>query len=150
MKLTPHEQKILKIIKANPKVVNQPSVRGKIANKHGLTEKTLRNRIAELRKRGLLEETSKINPVEIKSLITENDEINISALIDLIKRKKKFFLKFSFLTTLIGLAYSLLATIFFASKITASPISLFWFDDVFKKKDDKKRSEPIRKNKANR
>ena len=121
MKLTPHEQKILKIIKANPKVVNQPSVRGKIANKHGLTEKTLRNRIAELRKRGLLEETSKINPVEIKSLITENDEINISALIDLIKRKKKFFLKFSFLTTLIGLAYSLLATIFFASKISLYP-----------------------------
>ena len=95
MKLTPHEQKILKIIKANPKVVNQPSVRGKVANKHGLTEKTLRNRIAELRKRGLLEKESKINQVEIKSLITENDEINTSALIDLIKRKKKFFLKFS-------------------------------------------------------
>ena len=91
MKLTPHEQRILKIIKANPKVVNQPSVREKIANKHGLTEKTLRNRIAELRKRGLLEKESKINPVEIKSLITENDEINISALIDLIKRKKVFF-----------------------------------------------------------
>ena len=121
MKLTPHEQKILKIIKTNPKVVNQPSLREKIANKHGLTEKTLRNRIAELRKRGLLEKESKINPVKIKSLITENDEINIRALIDLIRRKKKFFLKFSFLTTLVGLAYSLLATIFFASKISLYP-----------------------------
>ena len=59
MKLTPHEQKILKIIKTNPKVVNQPSIREKIANKHALTEKTLRNRIAELRKRGLLEKESK-------------------------------------------------------------------------------------------
>tara|TARA_B100001248_G_scaffold70608_1_gene49960 strand:+ start:1288 stop:2490 length:1203 start_codon:yes stop_codon:yes gene_type:complete len=121
MKLTPHEEKILKIIRANPKVVNQPSVREKIANKHGLTEKTLRNRIAELRKRGLLEKESKNNPVKIKPLVTENDEINISALIDLTKRKKKFFLKFSFLTTSIGLIYSLLATVFFASKISLYP-----------------------------
>ena len=121
MKLTPHEQKILKIIKANPRVVNQPSVREKIANKHGLTEKTLRNRIAELRKRGLLEKESRINPVKVKSLITENDEINISALFDLIRRKKKFFLQFSFLTTLVGLTYSLLATIYFASKISLYP-----------------------------
>ena len=121
MKLTPHEEKILKIIRANPKVVNQPSVREKIANKHGLTEKTLRNRIAELRKRGLLEKESKNNPVKIKPIVTENDEINISALIDLTKRKKKFFLKFSFLTTSIGLIYSLLATVFFASKISLYP-----------------------------
>ena len=65
MKLTPHEEKILKIIKDNPKVVNNPSIRGKIAKKHGLTEKTLRNRIAELRKRGLLKEKSDDNQTKI-------------------------------------------------------------------------------------
>ena len=52
MKLTPHEQKILKIINDNPKVVDNPNIRSKIAKKYQLTEKTLRNRIAELRKRG--------------------------------------------------------------------------------------------------
>ena len=59
MKLTPHEQKILKIINDNPKVVDNPNIRSKIAKKYQLTEKTLRNRIAELRKRGLLEKKSK-------------------------------------------------------------------------------------------
>ena len=121
MKLTPHEEKILGIIRDNPKVVNHPSIRGKVAKKHRLTEKTLRNRIAELRKRGLLKEKSDDNQTKIKPLITQNDEINIGALIDLIKRKKKFFLKFSFLTTLIGLTYSLIATVFFASKISLYP-----------------------------
>ena len=69
MKLTPHEQKILKIVKENPKVIDQPAVREKIAKKYGLTEKTLRNRIAELRKRGLLPKKSERNPIEKKPLI---------------------------------------------------------------------------------
>ena len=58
MKLTPHEEKILRIIKNNPKVVNQPAIRERVAKKYGLTEKTLRNRISELRKRGLLSKKS--------------------------------------------------------------------------------------------
>ncbi len=40
MKLTPHEEKILRIIKNNPKVVSQPAVRESVAKKYGLTEKT--------------------------------------------------------------------------------------------------------------
>ena len=121
MKLTPHEEKILKIIKDNPKVVESPNIRSKIAKKYGLTEKTLRNRIAELRKRGLLEKKSNKQPDDRKPLITENDEINLNAIWDIIRNKKKFLLKFSFITTSIGLAYSLLATIYFASKISLYP-----------------------------
>ena len=49
MKLTPHEQKILKIVQDNPGIINDPAKRETIAKKNGLTEKTLRNRIAELR-----------------------------------------------------------------------------------------------------
>ena len=49
MKLTPHEQKILNIISENPKIINNPALRSKVANRYGLTEKTLRNRIAELK-----------------------------------------------------------------------------------------------------
>ena len=121
MKLTPHEQKILKIVKENPKVIDQPAVREKIAKKYGLTEKTLRNRIAELRKRGLLPKKSERNPIEKKPLITENDEINLNAVWDIIRNNKKFLFKFSFCTTILGLAYSLLATIYFASRISLYP-----------------------------
>ena len=47
MKLTPHEQKILKIISKHPEIVSNPKERAKIAKANNLTEKTLRNRIAE-------------------------------------------------------------------------------------------------------
>ena len=121
MKLTPHEEKILKIIKDNPKVIDQPAVREKIAKRYGLTEKTLRNRIAELRKRGLLAKKSKHEAKEKKPLVTENDEINLNAIWDIIRYNKKFLIKFSFCTTFIGLAYSLLATIYFTSRISLYP-----------------------------
>ena len=121
MKLTPHEQKILKIVKENPKVVDQPAIREKIAKKYGYTEKTLRNRIAELRKRGLITKKPEQDPIEKKSLITENDEINLNAVWDIIRNSKKFLIKFSFCTTILGLAYSLLATIYFASRISLYP-----------------------------
>ena len=121
MKLTPHEQKILKIINDNPKVVDNPNIRSKVAKKYQLTEKTLRNRIAELRKRGLLEKKSNAQSDENKPLITENDEINLNAVWDIIHKNKKFLFKFSSCTTLIGLAYSLLATIYFASRISLYP-----------------------------
>ena len=66
MKLTPHEQKILKIIQDNPTIVSNPNKRKIVAKKYKLTEKTLRNRIAELKKRGLLEsENSKTEKKKI-------------------------------------------------------------------------------------
>ena len=60
MKLTPHEQKILKIVQDNPSIITDPARRQTIAKKNGLTEKTLRNRIAELKKRDLIEKPSSI------------------------------------------------------------------------------------------
>ena len=54
MKLTPHEQKILNIIKENPEIIDSPDKRETVAKEYGLTEKTLRNRLAELKKRGLV------------------------------------------------------------------------------------------------
>ena len=121
MKLTPHEQKILKIINDNPKVVENPNIRSKIAKKYQLTEKTLRNRIAELRKRGLLEKKSNAKSDEKKPLITENDEINLAAIWEIITKRKKFIIQISILFTIIGLIYSLVATIYFESKISLYP-----------------------------
>ena len=50
MKLSLHEQKILDIIKEYPQVLANPKERDRIAKKYRLSEKTLRNRIAELKK----------------------------------------------------------------------------------------------------
>ena len=121
MKLTPHEQKILNIISENPKIINNPALRSKVANKYGLTEKTLRNRIAELKKRGLVNvDIGKVKNNK-KPLITENDEININAIGEILFRKKKFVSKFTIICTLLGLTYSLLATIYFESRISLYP-----------------------------
>ena len=77
MKLTPHEQKILKIVQDNPSIITDPAKRETIAKKNGLTEKTLRNRIAELKKRDLIEKPSSIIKRSKKPLITENDENSV-------------------------------------------------------------------------
>ena len=51
MKLSLHEQKILDIIKEYPQVLADPRrERDRIAKKYRLSEKTLRNRIAELKR----------------------------------------------------------------------------------------------------
>ena len=50
MKLTPHEKKILALIEKNPEIITDTKKRAVIAEENGLTEKTLRNRIGDLKK----------------------------------------------------------------------------------------------------
>jgi len=54
MKLTPHEEKILELVNHHPEIVDDPEARKKIAAQEGLSEKTLRNRIADLKKYGVI------------------------------------------------------------------------------------------------
>ena len=54
MNLTSHEKKILKLVNKYPDIVNDSIARKKIAEKHNLSEKTLRNRIGDLKKYGLI------------------------------------------------------------------------------------------------
>ena len=121
MKLTPHEQKILNIVQANPNIITDPVEREKIAKKNGLTEKTLRNRIAELKKRDLIKRPPANNIKDKKPLITENDEINIKAIWEILLKNKLLMTKVALFCTTIGLTYSLLATIYFESKISLYP-----------------------------
>ena len=113
MKLTPHEQKILKIVQDNPGIINDPATRETVAKKNGLTEKTLRNRIAELKKRDLIKKPSSILKRNKKPLITENDEINLKEIWNIFFNNKSLVMKVALVCTTIGLSYSLLATIYF-------------------------------------
>ena len=122
MDLTPHEEKILELIKKHPEVVSDPEIRRQVAEKNSLSEKTLRNRIADFKKYGLLGTGKKIESEKNKkSLITDNDEINLAAVWDTIKLKHRLITIISTLCALTGLIYSLVATIYFESTISMYP-----------------------------
>ena len=55
MKLTSHEKKVLKLVKENPAIIKNPKTRQKVAAEYGFSEKTLRNRIGDLKKYGLID-----------------------------------------------------------------------------------------------
>ena len=121
MELSQHEQKILDIVNNHPEILDDPEKRAHIAELYGLSEKTLRNRIAELKKYGFIGSNSKVIKSERKPLITENDEINLAAILDIIKLEKIYILKLTLFFTMIGLIYSLLATLYFRSTISMYP-----------------------------
>jgi len=54
MKLTPHEKKVLELVKRYPEIIYDPQRRREVAAENGLTEKTLRNRIGDLKKYNLI------------------------------------------------------------------------------------------------
>ncbi len=53
--LTDHEKKILELVKKHPEILDNPAEREKIAKANSMTEKTLRNRIADLKRYGLVD-----------------------------------------------------------------------------------------------
>ena len=68
MKLTPHEKTILELISKHPDIVDNPSARKLIAKQYGFTEKTLRNRIGDLKKYGVLNQSkNKSDSQELQS-----------------------------------------------------------------------------------
>ncbi len=54
MKLTSHEEKVLQLVQDNPDIIKNPKTRQKVAAEYGFSEKTLRNRIGDLKKYGLI------------------------------------------------------------------------------------------------
>lgn len=74
IKLTPHEQRILDLVKEHPDLINNPKKRKEIAVQNGLTEKTLRNRIGDLRKYGVLPSSQES---EFSFINTDFDDIDL-------------------------------------------------------------------------
>ena len=77
MKLTLHEQKILDLTKRYPSIIYDINKRHEIAKKYGFKEKTIRNRIADLKKYGLINEQSE----QIEKI---SDAYNVNKDIDLL------------------------------------------------------------------
>ena len=90
MNLTSHEKKILKLVNKYPDIVNDSIARKKVAEKHSLSEKTLRNRIGDLKKYGLIKGY-------VKSEVLSNSESQTSGdlfqLFDVLLSKKLQIIK---------------------------------------------------------
>ena len=123
MKLTPHEKKILGLIEKNPEIITDTKKRTVIAEENGLSEKTLRNRIGDLKKYGVinLDNDFKSKVVKKTPSYNVNNEDNISDTFSILNKERRFILRFSSLAGLIGLVYSLLATPFYQSTTTMYP-----------------------------
>jgi len=93
MKLTPHEKKILEIVKNHPEIINDPVKRAEIAEKNGITEKTLRNRIADLKKYGVIEQSG-IDKLTESYTTSETylNEIDILYFSKIFLDRRKFFI----------------------------------------------------------
>ena len=123
MKLTPHEKKILSLIENDPDIINDTKKRAKIAKDNGLSEKTLRNRIGDLKKYGVISIDKDKNHSDDKKIVLNKgikDDI-IDDPISLIKKERKLILKYSSIAGFIGLIYALVATPFYQSTTTMYP-----------------------------
>jgi len=113
MELTQHEQKILDIVNNHPEILDDPNQREAIARKYGLTEKTLRNRIAEFKKYGVINPDNQIMPA--------SGDIDLVQIIQLIWKKKNTVISLSGLFGFLALVYILVKTPLYTSTITMYP-----------------------------
>ena len=58
--LSPHEKKILSLVDKYPSIIDDPLERKRIAELNGMSEKTLRNRLADLKRYGIIGEKNRI------------------------------------------------------------------------------------------
>ena len=121
MELTQHQQKILDIVNSHPDILNNPDKRASIAELYGLSEKTLRNRIAELKKYGLIKKDHIALNGNNRVLI-QNGEIDLKKILNLLKSQINTIFKITSISIVIGIIYALTATVYFQSFISLYPV----------------------------
>lgn len=107
MKLTPHEQKILDLVKENPDMIHDPEKRKQIAEENGLTEKTLRNRIGDLKKYGVLHPDSESEQEQTPEMVFKGNK-NVIELYHSIWRWNKYVIINIVVITFVSLILSLI------------------------------------------
>ncbi len=122
MKLTPHEQKILELVKSNPGIVTDSKLRENTAKKHGFTEKTLRNRIADFKKYGILKDDNSTIQFHNETSIDSN-EIDIFKIISVLWRNRITITKNVLLVTVTSVIISLVLPLTFKSTAVLMPPS---------------------------
>ena len=108
LNLTEHERKVYDLIQQYPEILTDRDVRSKIAVQNGMTEKTLRNRIGELRRFGLVTKDGSSN--ESTNHADEHDNIL------LLWKRRKFITKNVIWVGLASVIISLFLPKWYASK----------------------------------
>ena len=112
IKLSTHEQKILDLIKDNPEILTDPIIRKQVANQYGMTEKTLRNRIGDLKRYGLIDNKG------VKDEIDEISETNMQKNLFILWRKKRFVAKNVVIVAVASVIIALLLPKWYSSEAT--------------------------------
>jgi len=108
--LSPHEQKILSLVKKHPTIVSDPVERKRVAELNGMSEKTLRNRLGDLKRYGVVG-----HQIRGQERITQDNEVLTDNLL-LFWTNRRLILKNTIIVAFISLIISLLLPKWYASK----------------------------------
>jgi uncharacterized protein involved in exopolysaccharide biosynthesis len=108
--LSPHEKKILSLVEKHPTIVSDPVERKRVAELNGMSEKTLRNRLADLKRYGVIGDKSQSQKVTV----SETEILHGNVL--LFWNSRKFIIKNTIIVTGVALIVSLLLPKWYASK----------------------------------
>lgn len=122
MKLTPHEEKILELVRLNPEIIDNPEARKRVAEENGLSEKTLRNRIADLKKYGVLDE-DKITSQKVNATISDKEELTIMEMFQIIWTVRWKIFRNVFIMSVLAVIFSLLMPLTYRSVAVIMPPS---------------------------
>ena len=108
--LSPHEQKILSLVKKHPTIVSDPVERKRVAELNAMSEKTLRNRLGDLKRYGVVGHQTRG-----QETITQDNEVLTDNLL-LFWTNRILILKNTIIVAFISLIISLLLPKWYASK----------------------------------
>ena len=108
--LSPHEKKILSLVEKHPTIVSDPVERKRIAELNGMTEKTLRNRLGDLKRYGVIGQQTRGQKTN-----TQDNEVLTDNLL-LFWTNRRLILKNTIIVAFISLIISLLLPKWYASK----------------------------------
>mgnify|MGYP001399680494 FL=1 len=108
--LSPHEKKILSLVDKYPSIIADPLERKRVAELNGMSEKTLRNRLADLKRYGIISDKNRVQNYNI------SEEEGFVGSFLLFWKSRKFVFKNVFIVTLSAIIISLLLPKWYASK----------------------------------
>ena len=108
--LSPHEQKILSLVKKHPTIVSDPVERKRVAELNGMSEKTLRNRLGDLKRYGVIGQQTRGQKTS-----TQDNEVLTDNLL-LFWTNRRLIFKNTIIVAFISLIISLLLPKWYASK----------------------------------
>ena len=108
--LSPHEKKILLLVDKYPSIIDDPLERKRVAELNGMSEKTLRNRLADLKRYGIIGDNRRVHNYNI------SEEEGFIGSFFLFWKSRKFIVKNVIVVAISSIIISLLLPKWYASK----------------------------------